>query len=87
MSPDSLMEMCRLESQVLEEIFAGTLNAYVMKCEVRAHRELGEKYITGNLAINFKRDFAGMPLVYVATFFPTDFPSWTFKESHAKLCL
>jgi hypothetical protein len=79
--------MCLIETQAMEEIYFGTTNAYVMKCEVRAHRELVEKYISGNLSVNFKRDFVGIPLLYIASFFPTEFPTWIFKESHAELSL
>ena len=87
MSPESLAEMCMIETQYMEPIYFGTMNAYAMKCQIRAHRELGEQYISGNMTISWSRDFVGVPLLYVATFFPTEFPTAIFKDSHAKLAL
>ena len=77
-----------VENKAMEESpDFGTINAYVIKCGLRVHREIGEKYIQGNMTVNFKRDLIGIPLLYIGIFFPTEFPNWIFKESHKNLPL
>jgi hypothetical protein len=61
------------------------LNAYAMKCAVRLHAQLSEKYISGNMAINMKMDSVGLPILLIGTFFPHEFPTWLYKDCHAQM--
>ncbi len=62
------------------------ISTYIMKCELRNHTEISEKYIPGTMAMNRKVDCFGFRFCLLELFFRMNFRSGFIKRA-IKICL